>query len=90
MAQRSAFRLPEGVRLDLASGRLDLSYDGDVEIEDDLGRALGSIRAGGDLTISLAKVTGDLYCGGTLRIRGPVDAGSLHARWHCAITIPIR
>jgi hypothetical protein len=77
---RPVFRLPEGIRLDLAAGRIDIDYDGDVEIEHDLGLPLGTVRAGGDLTIKLGRVTGKLTAGGVLRVRGSVEATTLHAR----------
>lgn len=80
MTDRPGFRLPEGVQLDLAGDRLHISYHGDIELDQDLGRVLGTIRAGGDLTVKLPRVTGDLSAGGTLRIQGPVDAGTLHGR----------
>jgi hypothetical protein len=80
MADKPAFRVPEGLRMDLAQGRLDLDYDGDIEIESDPGLPFGRIRAGGDLTIKLARVTGDLSAGGVLRVRGVVDGGSLYGR----------
>jgi hypothetical protein len=77
---KPVFRLPEGIRLDLTAGRVDIDYDGDVEIEHDLGLPLGSVRAGGDLTIKLPRVTGNLSAGGVLRVRGPVEGGTLHGR----------
>ncbi len=80
MATPPLFRLPAGIEIDTSAGRLDVSYDGDVEIEHDLGHPIGTIRAGGDLTIKLPRVAGELVAGGTLRIQCPVDGGSLHGR----------
>lgn len=80
MAKRPAFILPEGLKLEIGSERIAIEYDGDVEIEVDLGRAIASLRAGGDLTLKLPKVTGDLVSGGVLRMMGDFDGGVLHGR----------
>jgi hypothetical protein len=80
MAHRPVFRLPEGCRIEVTPTHVDLTYEGDVEIEQELGRPFGTVRAGGDLTVKLAKVTGNLVAGGVLRVRGPVDGGTLHGR----------
>lgn len=79
MAKR-VFTLPEGLELDVQADRVDLTFDGDVEIEQSLGRRLGTIAATGDLTVKLEVVTGDLRAGGVLRVTGEVDAGHLHGR----------
>lgn len=75
----SPFVLPAG--LDLAIGEsLTISYAGDVTLEQSLGRPLGTIECGGDLTIVLETVTGNLRSGGKLEIHGKVDAETLHGR----------
>ncbi|MEQ1502581.1 MAG: hypothetical protein ABMB14_10135 [Myxococcota bacterium] len=80
MGKRPAFTLPEGLKMDITADRLAIEYDGDVEIEVDLGRKLAGVRAAGDLTVKLPHVTGDLVSGGVLRIQGDVDSGILHGR----------
>lgn len=80
MAKRPGFSLPEGLKLEITADRIDLEYDGDVHLAQTLGRALGAVVAGGDLTLEIDRVQGDLRAGGTLRITGDVDAERLHAR----------
>lgn len=80
MAKRPTFTLPEGLKLDITSDRMSVEYDGDVEIEVDLGRKLGLVRSGGDLTVRLPAVSGDLFAAGALRIQGEIDGGALHGR----------
>ncbi len=79
MSSSSTFTLPEGVELEIDGDTLNLTFHGDVVLEHDLGRSLGTIRAGGDLHIALPKVTGDIEAGGTLTIDGDIDATRLHA-----------
>lgn len=79
MAKR-AFTLPDGLKLSVTEDRIDLEFDGDVEIEQNLGRRLGSVVVSGDLTVTLDVIDGDLRAGGVLRLHGEVDAGNLHAR----------
>lgn len=80
MGKRPAFTLPEGLKLDITAERIAIEYDGDVEIEADLGRRLEGIKCSGDLTVKLAQVTGDLVSGGVLRVMGEIDSGVLHGR----------
>jgi hypothetical protein len=80
MAKRPAFILPEGLKLEIGPERLAIEYDGDVEIEVDLGREIASVHTAGDLTVKLPKVTGDLVSGGVLRVMGDFDGGVLHGR----------
>jgi hypothetical protein len=81
MGKRPTFSLPEGLKMDITADKIVLEYDGDVEIELDLGRRFAGIKAGGDLTVKLPVVSGDLVAGGVLRIQGDIDsAGMLHGR----------
>ena len=80
MPKPAAFTLPPGLELDLSGDTLDITYDGDIHIESDLGKPLGTIRAGGDLTIKLPKVTGDLEAKGEVHIAGEIDAKRLHGK----------
>jgi hypothetical protein len=75
MAKRPTFRFPPGLKLEITAESITLEYDGDVEIAQDLGRRFNLIRAGGDLTVNLPRVSGDLVAGGILRISGDVDGG---------------
>lgn len=73
------FVLPAG--LDLAIGEaLTISYAGDVSLEQSLGRPLGVVHAGGDLTVALDVVQGELRAGGKLEVHGRIDADTLHGR----------
>ncbi|MEZ4236136.1 MAG: DUF4230 domain-containing protein [Myxococcota bacterium] len=80
MAKRPAFILPEGLKLEIGDDRIAIEYDGDVEIEVDLGRSIAGIQASGDVTVKLPSVTGDLVSGGVLRLMGDFDGGVLHGR----------
>jgi len=80
MPKSAAFTLPEGLEIDLSGDTLDIAYDGDIHIENDLGRPLGKVRAGGDLTVKLSKVTGDLEAKGEVHIKGEIDAIRLHGK----------
>jgi len=80
MPKPAAFTLPSGLELDMSGDTLDISYDGDIYIESDLGRPLGKVRAGGDLTVKLTKVTGDLEAQGEVHIQGEIEATRLHGR----------
>jgi hypothetical protein len=79
MAKSPAFVLADGLDITLDDHALSLSHDGDVVLEQTLGRELGTVRAAGDLTVRLERVTGTLVAGGTLRVRGAIDAVSLQA-----------
>ena len=80
MPKTAAFVLPRGLSIDLSGGTLDITHEGDLVIENDLGLPLGTIRAGGDLTIKLDKATGDLEAKGEVAIHGEVDATRLHGK----------
>jgi len=75
-----AFLLPP--ELDLVANHevLTIRYPGDAVLENDLGMESFDVDVEGDLTVRLDRVTGILRCGGTLRIEGQIDGGSLHAR----------
>ncbi|MCB9687328.1 MAG: hypothetical protein H6738_14005 [Alphaproteobacteria bacterium] len=76
---KTTFVLPAGLNLDVSGDQLDIRFDGDVELESTLGRSLGIVEAGGNLTVRVAEpVTGDLRAGGTLTVEGEIDAGHLH------------
>ncbi len=80
MPNSPTFLLPEGLQLDTSADRLDLRYDGDVELASSLGKPLGNLVVGGNLTIRTGQtVTGEILCGGVLTVEGEVDAGHLHA-----------
>lgn len=75
MGKRPTFRFPQGLKLDITAESISIEYDGDVEIEQDFGRRFQSIKAGGDLTVKIPKITGDLVAGGVLRVAGDIDGG---------------
>ena len=78
MPKPTAFVLPKGLELEIADDTLSIRYDGDVSLETAMGRNIGEIHAGGDIRLSLDKVTGTLSAGGTLTIDSEVQADVLH------------
>ncbi len=74
MAKKSPFTLPADLSIDLQSADLSISYDGDVVLEQTLGRRLGSIRCGGDLILDLDEVGGTLEAGGKVVTSAAVNA----------------
>jgi hypothetical protein len=75
------FVLPAGVDVDLSGDALSIRYSGDVELEQTLGRTLGDVRSGGDLTVRMDSVhAGHLRSGGKLVITGKIDADHIHGR----------
>ncbi len=80
MPTSPAFVLSEAVEIELTEDTLNIKHDGDVVIEQTLGRTLGTVDVGGDLTIRLGTITGTLRAGGTLRLEGAVEADTLHGQ----------
>ncbi len=80
MSKRPTFEIPEGIELELTDDTLSIKYDGSVRLTQSLGRSIGTIDATGDVELKLDKVGGSIKCGGTLTIKGEVDAASLQAR----------
>ena len=85
MAKQSSFTLPAGVDLSVDDNKLNVQYDGDVTLEQSMGLELGSVTAGGDLSITLDRITGALKSGGTLTLQGEIDATSVEAP---SLTLP--
>lgn len=77
MAKSPAFVLADGLDLNLDDNHLSIDHSGDVVLEQTLGRDLGVVRSGGDLTVRLERITGTLIAAGTLRVTGNVAAASL-------------
>lgn len=90
MAKRPAFVLSDAVEIELTDTTLSIKHDGDLVIEQTLGRALGTVEATGDVTIRLPKVTGTLSAGGTLTIEGAVEADSLRGKVVALGDLPIK
>jgi hypothetical protein len=80
MSKNSSFVLPAGVEIDLSGEVLSVGFEGDVHLEQSLGRSLGDVYAGGDLFVKLPTITGSLRSGGKMVLEGRVDADSLHGR----------
>jgi len=80
MAQFPPFVIPAGVVLRVTEQGLHLSYDGDIDLQEAPGMDLALVEAGGDLEVRMPRVTGSFRAGGTLRIRGDIRGGRLHAR----------
>lgn len=79
MSEKRTFVLPSGLTLSVEDGSLSLEFDGDVVLEDTLGHALGSVKAGGDLDVGVAVSGATLSAGGKLVLRGAAAGGSLSA-----------
>lgn len=79
MNDRAPLRLPTGARVEVGDGTLELHHDGDVVLEQTLGRRLVRLDAAGDVTLRGFTATGALLAGGTLRLEGPIDAEELRA-----------
>jgi hypothetical protein len=75
----SPFILPDGLSLALGGNSLVIRHDGDVVLEQSLGRKLSRVEAGGDLTLRFGPITGVLRAEGKLTIEGDVDAQELRA-----------
>lgn len=75
----SPFILPDGLSLALGGNSLVIRHDGDVVLEQSLGRKLSRVEAGGDLTLRFGPITGILRAEGKLTIEGDVDAQELRA-----------
>jgi hypothetical protein len=74
-------QIPAELELDLSDPHtIDLRYPGDVTLGQTFGRQLGSVWAGGDLTLEVPNVTGTCVAQGVLRISGDVDATRLTGR----------
>ncbi|MCB9678366.1 MAG: hypothetical protein H6737_24905 [Alphaproteobacteria bacterium] len=73
------FVLSQAVQIEMTEDTLNIKHDGDVVIEQTLGRSLGTIEVGGDLTIRLPVIGGTLRAGGVMRLEGVIDADTLHA-----------
>jgi hypothetical protein len=80
MSKPPPFALPAGLEIELAGDVLSIGYEGDVHLEQSLGRTLGEVFAGGDLTVQLDVITGQLRCQGRLELRGRIEADTLHGR----------
>ncbi len=73
MADRSLLRLPTDTHLVVGEDTLVVRHDGDVELEQSLGRRLVRLEAGGDATLRNFRATGTLRAGGKLSILTPAD-----------------
>jgi hypothetical protein len=81
MSKRPVFTLPAtGLELEYSGNNLSIKFDGDLVIEQTLGKNLTKAEATGHLTVKLPKVNADLRAGGTLTVSGDVDGGKLHGK----------
>ncbi len=80
MAKCPAFVLPEALGIEIDEHSFSLRHDGDVVLEQTLGRPIKELRVGGDLTLRLPSITGRIVCGGTLTLHGEVDAEVIEAK----------
>lgn len=81
MSKRPVFTLPAtGLTLDLSGNNLSIRFEGDLVLEQTLGRNLTKAEATGHLTINLPKCNADLRAGGTLTVYGDVEGGHLEGK----------
>ncbi|MBA2320435.1 MAG: hypothetical protein H0V89_04700 [Deltaproteobacteria bacterium] len=81
MSKRPVFTLPAtGLELEYSGNNLSIRFDGDLVIEQTLGKNLTRAEATGHLTVKLPKVNADLRAGGTLTVTGDIDGGKLHGK----------
>ena len=80
MPRSTPFILPRGASMSLSSDRLLLRHDGDMVLEQTLGRQLSRAEATGDITLRLDRTTGTVIAGGVLTVEGPVDGIELRGR----------
>jgi hypothetical protein len=79
MSDVTPFVLPKGTSLAVGGNSLVVRHDGDIVMEQTLGRRLSRIEAGGDLTLRCSPITGVLHAVGTLTTEGDVDAQEIRA-----------
>lgn len=81
MSKRPVFTLPAtGLELEYSGNNLSIKFDGDLVIEQTLGKNLTRAEATGHLTVRLPKVNAELRAGGTLTVTGDIDGGKLHGK----------
>src|SRR5262245_48710447 len=81
MSKRPVFTLPAtGLELEYSGNNLSIKYDGDLVIEQTLGKTLARAEATGHLTVRLPRCAADLRAGGTLTVTGDVEGGHLHGK----------
>jgi hypothetical protein len=79
MSSVTPFVLPKGTSLAIGGNSLVVRHDGDIVMEQTLGRRLSRVEAGGDLTLRCSPITGVLHAAGVLTTEGDVDAQELRA-----------
>ena len=78
--KRSAFVLPEGLDLEITDGTLAIRFEGDVRLENNLGREIDEIIASGNVDLKLDTVQGTISAGEKLTVEGAVDGVLLQGR----------
>lgn len=80
MAKTPAFVLPAGLEIDLSGDTLSLGFDGDVQLEQSLGRNLADVYASGNLVVKLPLITGAVRAGGLVELDGKIECDVIHGR----------
>jgi hypothetical protein len=80
MSNPPPFVLPAGLAIELSGDVVSLAYSGAVHLQQTLGRTLGSVTAGGDVTLDLEVITGQIRSGGKVVANGRIEADTLHGR----------
>jgi hypothetical protein len=81
MSKRPVFTLPAtGLELEYSGNNLSIRFDGDLVLEQTLGKNLTKAEATGHLTVKLPRVNAELRAGGTLTVTGDIEGGHLHGK----------
>ncbi|NCG18216.1 MAG: hypothetical protein GWP91_04285 [Rhodobacterales bacterium] len=78
MPKPPTFVLPKGLELEITDDTISIRYDGDVSLETTMDRDIKEIYSGGDINLTLDKVTGTLSATGTITLDSEVQADVLH------------
>lgn len=80
MSDITPFVLPDGANVSVGGNTLVLRHEGDVVLEQTLGRRLVRLESGGDVTLRVRRVTGAIRAAGLLTLEGDADCEELRGR----------
>lgn len=79
MTKRPLLQIPSTTQAVVGDETLAIRHDGDVVLEQAVGRRLVRLEATGDATLRGFRASGTLRVGGTLTLHGPADLDDAHA-----------
>ena len=80
MSKPTPFVLPQGLFLGISAKELMVRHDGDILLQQSFNRNLSSVEATGNVTIDMARITGEILAGGTLSLSGSYEGTRLKGR----------